>query len=95
LCFASATYASAPGLHPSGSEQGEIVIDRLTGQHVNPSTVKTVASDKLGGPDLKAFKAQVASIQNQRRDLINRAEIADQSGGNPVLDCNRQRGCAN
>ena len=69
----------------------EIIIN---GQHVNPSTVKTVASDKLGGGDLKAFKAQVASIQKQRRDLINRAEIADQSGA-PVLDCNRQRGCLN
>jgi murein DD-endopeptidase MepM/ murein hydrolase activator NlpD len=69
----------------------EIVVN---GQHVNPSSVKTVASDKLGGGDLKAFKAQVATIQNQRRELINRAEIADQSGA-PVLDCNRQRGCLN
>jgi len=67
----------------------------VNGQHVNPSTVKTVASDKLNGPALKAFKAQVASLQNQRRDLINRAEIADQSGANPVLDCSRQRGCPN
>jgi hypothetical protein len=38
----------------------------------------------------------VASIQKQRRDLINRAEIADQNGANaPTLDCNRQRGCLN
>jgi murein DD-endopeptidase MepM/ murein hydrolase activator NlpD len=70
----------------------EIIVD---GQHVNPSTVKTVASDKLNGPALKAFKAQVAAIQNQRRELINRAEIADQSGAAPALDCNRQRGCMN
>ena len=68
----------------------------VNGQHVNPSTVKTVASDKLGGTDLKAFKAEVAAIQDQRRNLINSAEIADQTGGAaPVLDCNRQRGCAN
>jgi murein DD-endopeptidase MepM/ murein hydrolase activator NlpD len=68
----------------------------IAGKHVNPSTVKTVSSDKLAGNALKAFKAQVASIQKQRRDLINRAEIADQSGAAaPVLDCNRQRGCLN
>jgi len=70
----------------------EIMID---GKHVNPSTVKTVASDKLTGPALRAFKAQVAALQQQRRDLINRAEIADQSGAAPALDCNRQRGCLN
>jgi len=70
----------------------EIMVD---GKHVNPSTVKTVASDKLTGPALKAFKAQVAALQQQRRDLINRAEIADQSGAAPALDCNRQRGCPN
>ncbi len=68
----------------------------VNGQHVNPSSVKTVASDKLNGQALKDFKAQVASIQKQRRDLINRAEIADQSGAAaPALDCNRQRGCLN
>jgi murein DD-endopeptidase MepM/ murein hydrolase activator NlpD len=67
----------------------------INGKHVNPSTVKTVASDKLTGPALKAFKAQVAAIQKQRRDLINSAEIADQSGAAPTLDCNRPRGCLN
>jgi murein DD-endopeptidase MepM/ murein hydrolase activator NlpD len=66
------------------------------GKHVNPSTVKTVASDKLNGKALKDFKAQVAAIQKQRQELINRAEIADQTGGAaPALDCNRQRGCLN
>ena len=67
----------------------------VNGEHVNPSTVKTVASDKLNGKALKDFKAQVAAIQNQRRELINRAEIADQSGATPALDCNRPRGCLN
>jgi murein DD-endopeptidase MepM/ murein hydrolase activator NlpD len=67
----------------------------VNGKHVNPSSVKTVASDKLNGKPLKDFKAQVAAIQKQRRDLINRAEIADQSGTAPVLDCNRPRGCLN
>lgn len=67
----------------------------INGQHVNPGTVKTVSADKLAGQALKAFKAQVAAIQKQRRDLINRAEIADQSGAAPQLDCNRQRGCLN
>jgi murein DD-endopeptidase MepM/ murein hydrolase activator NlpD len=67
----------------------------INGKHVNPSTVKTVASDKLNGKSLKDFKAEVAAIQKQRRDLINRAEIADQSGAAPALDCNRPRGCLN
>ncbi len=67
----------------------------INGQHVNPSTVKTVASDKLQGKDLKAFQALVASIQAQRRQLAQRAEIADQSG-NTQLDCTHQRGgCPN
>jgi hypothetical protein len=65
------------------------------GKHVNPSTVKTVASDKLNGKSLKEFKAQVAALQKQRQDLINRAEIADKSGSAPLLDCNRPRGCLN
>ena len=39
--------------------------------------------------------AHLAALQNQRRELINRAEIADQSGAAPALDCNRQRGCLN
>lgn len=68
----------------------------VNGKHVNPSKVKTVASDKLNGKALKAFNAQVAELQKQRRDLINRAEIADKSGGAaPALECNRPGGCLN
>ena len=66
----------------------------VNGQHVNPSTVKTVAEDKLIGKDLAAFKTEVASIEGQRRTLAARAEIADQSGSADI-DCRGPRGCQN
>jgi murein DD-endopeptidase MepM/ murein hydrolase activator NlpD len=77
--------ATGPHLH------FEIIIN---GHQVNPASVKTVASDKLTGKTLAAFKAQVASINRQLRDAARRNEIADQSG-NATIDCSGPHGCAN
>jgi murein DD-endopeptidase MepM/ murein hydrolase activator NlpD len=77
--------ATGPHLH------FEILIN---GHQVNPASVKSVASDKLNGKELAAFKAEVAMIESERRKAAQRNEIADQSGG-VTIDCTGQHGCAN
>ena len=66
----------------------------VAGSQVNPKSIKTTAGDKLAGADLKAFKAQVATIDEQRRELNAKTEIAsrpeDQDPG-----CTTSRGCPN
>jgi murein DD-endopeptidase MepM/ murein hydrolase activator NlpD len=77
--------ATGPHLH------FEIIIN---GKQVNPASVKTVASDRLTGKTLAAFKAQVATIDAERRNSIQRNEIADRTG-NATVDCTGQHGCTN
>ncbi len=49
----------------------------LNGAQVNPKTVKSTGSSKLAGKDLKAFKAQVASIDADRQRMRGAVEIAE------------------
>ena len=45
---------------------------------------------------LTHFEFQVLTfLRWSQNSTASMSEIADQSGGNPTLDCNRQRGCPN
>lgn len=63
------------------------------GVQVNPKKIKSTGSTKLAGKDLKAFKAQVASIDTERQRLRGAVEIAERSD-NSAADCGPQ-GCEN
>lgn len=66
----------------------------VAGKQVNPGKVKTVASNKLTGKQLKAFQAQVAKIDAQRTDQAKQQLIAERPGAVP-LDCSTPAGCEN
>jgi len=66
----------------------------VAGAQVNPGKVKTVASNKLTGKQLKAFQAQVAKIDAQRNEQAKQQLIAERPDAAP-LDCSTPAGCEN
>jgi murein DD-endopeptidase MepM/ murein hydrolase activator NlpD len=66
----------------------------VAGAQVNPGKVKTVASNKLSGKQLKAFQAQVAKIDAQRAEQAKQQLIAGRPDAAP-LDCSTPSGCQN
>jgi murein DD-endopeptidase MepM/ murein hydrolase activator NlpD len=77
--------ATGPHLHY------EILVD---GSQVNPAKVKTVASNKLTGKQLKAFQAQVAKIDAELKHQAQQQLIAGRPDTAP-LDCAGAAGCEN
>jgi murein DD-endopeptidase MepM/ murein hydrolase activator NlpD len=77
--------ATGPHLHY------EILVD---GSQVNPAKVKTTASNKLAGKQLKAFQAQVAKIDDELKRQARQQLIAGRPEQAP-LDCASAAGCEN
>ena len=77
--------ATGPHLHY------EILVD---GSQVNPTKVKMTASNKLTGKQLKAFQAQVAKIDAERKHQAQQQLIAGRPDTMP-LDCAGGAGCEN
>jgi hypothetical protein len=77
--------ATGPHLHY------EILVD---GSQVNPGKVKMTASNKLTGKQLKAFQAQVAKIDAERKRQAQQQLIAERPDTAP-LDCTGSAGCEN
>ncbi|HEV8391809.1 MAG TPA: hypothetical protein VGQ35_18295, partial [Dongiaceae bacterium] len=66
----------------------------VDGSQVNPAKVKTVASNKLTGKQLKAFQAQVAKIDAELKHQAQQQLIAGRPDTAP-LDCAGAAGCEN
>jgi murein DD-endopeptidase MepM/ murein hydrolase activator NlpD len=66
----------------------------VAGAQVNPGKVKTVASNKLSGKQLKAFQAQMAKIDAQRTEQAKQQLVAERPDAAP-LDCGTPSGCQN
>jgi len=69
----------------------EVLVD---GSQVNPKNIKSTGSTKLAGKDLKAFKAQVATIDADRERMRGAVEIAERPDAE-TLDCGDPQGCQN
>jgi len=66
----------------------------VAGAQVNPAKVKTTASNKLTGKQLKAFQAQMAKIDADRKHQAQQQLIAERPGPAPI-DCTGTAGCEN
>jgi len=66
----------------------------VAGAQVNPAKVKTVASNKLTGKQLKAFQATVEKTDADRRHQAEQQLIAERPN-QPSLDCAGAAGCEN
>jgi murein DD-endopeptidase MepM/ murein hydrolase activator NlpD len=64
------------------------------GTQINPAKVKTVASNKLTGKQLKAFQAHMAKLDAELREQAVQQLIAERPGAAP-LDCSTPAGCEN
>jgi murein DD-endopeptidase MepM/ murein hydrolase activator NlpD len=84
-------YVGATGRVTGAHLHYEILV---AGKQVNPGKVKTVASNKLTGKQLKAFQAQVAKIDAQRTEQAKQQLIAERPDAAP-LDCGTSSGCEN
>jgi murein DD-endopeptidase MepM/ murein hydrolase activator NlpD len=84
-------YVGATGRVTGAHLHYEILV---AGKQVNPGKVKTVASNKLTGKQLKAFQTQVAKIDAQRTEQSKQQLIAERPDVAP-LDCTTPSGCEN
>jgi murein DD-endopeptidase MepM/ murein hydrolase activator NlpD len=84
-------YVGATGRVTGAHLHYEILVG---GAQVNPGKVKTVASNKLTGKQLKAFQAQMAKIDAQRTEQAKQQLIAERPDAAP-LDCTTPSGCEN
>ncbi|WP_119305230.1 M23 family metallopeptidase [Dongia deserti] len=66
----------------------------IAGAQTNPAKVKTVASNKLSGKQLKAFQTHMAKIDAERREQAKQQLIAERPDAIP-LDCSTPAGCEN
>ncbi len=64
------------------------------GAQVNPAKVKTTASNKLTGKQLKAFQARMVKIDADRKRQAEQQLIAGRPDAAP-LDCTGAQGCEN
>lgn len=65
----------------------------VAGAQVNPAKVKTTSGDKLTGKQLKAFQAQMAKIDAERKRQADQQLIAESSGS--IDSCGIDQGCQN
>jgi murein DD-endopeptidase MepM/ murein hydrolase activator NlpD len=66
----------------------------VAGAQINPTKVKTVASNKLSGKQLTAFQAQMAKIDAERTEQAKQQLIAERPDATS-LDCSTPAGCEN
>jgi murein DD-endopeptidase MepM/ murein hydrolase activator NlpD len=66
----------------------------INGEQANPGKVKMASADKLTGKQLKAFEAQMAKIDAERKRQADQQLIAE-TPGDANLSCGIEEGCQN